>query len=74
MKILHDRVGPKPGIAVEIGGETLVAGEMKQGVAVRQRFEAVLAIQDVEVAAADGDVLVERGGRDVGCVGTDAEG
>ncbi len=34
----------------------------------------VLAIEDVEVAAADGDVLVKGGGRDVGGVGSDAEG
>ena len=74
LEVLHDGVGPEAGVAVEVGGEALVAGEVEEGVAVGEGLEGVLAVEDVEVAAADGDVLVEGGGWDVGGVGLDGEG
>ena len=73
LHVAHDGVGPHGGVGVEVGGEALVAAEVEEGVAVGERFEVVLAGEDIEEAAADGDVLVERGGGDGGGVGLDGE-
>src|SRR5665213_780999 len=74
LEVLHDGIGPEASVGVEVGGEALMAGEVEQSVTVGERFEAVLAVEYVEVTAADGDVLVEGGGGNVGGVGADAEG
>ena len=69
----HDGVGPQAGVEVDVGAQALVAGEVKED-PVRSWLEGILTIQDVEVLAADRDVLVERGGRNRGGVGVDGEG
>ena len=74
LEILHNGVGPEAGVVVEVGGEALVAGEVEEDVSVRQRFETILPVEDIEVATADGDVLVEGGGWDICAVRTDGEG
>lgn len=74
LKILHDSVSPETCVAIEVSGESLVAGEVKDGIAIGQGFEAIFAVEDVEVAASDGDVLVEGGRWNVGGVGADGKG
>src|SRR5271170_4408693 len=74
LNVPHDGVGPEARIGIEVGGEALAAEEVEATRAVRERFEAIFAFQNVEVWTADGYVLIEGGWRN--CVGVrlDAEG
>ena len=74
LQALHDGIGPKACVDVEICGKPLVAGEVEQGISIGQRLQAIFAVEDIEVATANGDVLVQCRGRNVLGVSLDAKG
>src|SRR5689334_25282167 len=60
LDVPHHGVRPKPRVEVERRREAVAAREVQQRRAVRARLNAIFAVERVEVAAADRDVLVQR--------------
>jgi len=73
LNVFHDPACPETGVEVEVGFEREVAIQVQAAAAVAEIFEAVGAIEDLEIFSANDDVLVHgRWGNSPG-IGFDGE-